>query len=64
MGIVTLLADWLGFGNAEGFGRHQMMGCLLGAGLTASGIFLAWREGSWSRHSELRTGAVAGSTQS
>jgi len=31
IGGLTLLADWLGFGNAPGFGAQQRAGCVVGA---------------------------------
>ena len=43
-GVVALLADWLEFGNAGGFGGQQILGCALGAGLVAVGIFMGLRE--------------------
>ncbi len=41
IGLLTLLADWLGFGNAPGFGWHQVSGSLLGASLIAAGLAVA-----------------------
>ncbi|MBN1490177.1 MAG: hypothetical protein JXA69_09685 [Phycisphaerae bacterium] len=38
--VLAFLADWLGFGNAPGFGRQQLMGTALGMLLVASGIAL------------------------
>jgi hypothetical protein len=46
IGLLTVLADWLGFGNAEGFGRQQMAGCALGAALMALGLVFARAVGS------------------
>jgi hypothetical protein len=37
-GGVTVLADWLGFGSAEGFGWQQQLGSALGVAM----IVLAW----------------------
>ena len=35
---LTVLADWLGFGNAEGFGLQQIAGCALGVVLILAGL--------------------------
>lgn len=41
--LLTVLADWLGFGSKAGFGWQQMCGTALGAGLAAAGLVLAGR---------------------
>ncbi len=41
--VMTILADWLAFGNAEGFGWQQILGCLIGVGLAFAGLDLARR---------------------
>ena len=41
--VMTILADWLAFGNAEGFGWQQILGCLVGVGLAFAGLDLARR---------------------
>jgi len=41
IGLLTVLADWLGLGNAPGFGWHQVSGSLLGAALIAAGLVVA-----------------------
>ena len=46
IGLLSVLADWLGFGNAEGFGWQQMAGCALGAALMALGLVFARAVGS------------------
>ena len=38
--VLAFLADWLGFGNAPGFGRQQVLGTALGILLLALGIAL------------------------
>lgn len=43
-GVLTVLADWLGFGNAEGFGFQQIGGCLVGIALIAAGLLVARRQ--------------------
>ena len=40
VGLLTLLADWLGFGDAPGFGWQQTLGSLLGAALIAMGLLV------------------------
>jgi hypothetical protein len=40
-GGVTLLADWLRFGSAEGFGWQQILGSALGVLLIAIGLLVA-----------------------
>ena len=40
-GAVTVLADWLAFGSAEGFGWQQMLGSALGAALIAVALTIA-----------------------
>ena len=40
IGLLTLLADWLGFGDAPGFGWQQTLGSLLGAALIAMGLLV------------------------
>lgn len=44
-GVVTLLADWLGFGNTEGFGIQQLSGCMLGAVLIVTGALIGRAQG-------------------
>ena len=39
VGVLALLADWLAFGSAEGFGWQQILGVALGAALAAGGVF-------------------------
>lgn len=41
--VMTVLADWLAFGSAEGFGWQQALGCLVGVCLAFGGIELARR---------------------
>ena len=41
--ILTVLADWLGFGSADGFGWQQLSGLILGAGLIGLGLRVARR---------------------
>ena len=41
--VMTILADSLAFGNAEGFGWQQILGCLVGVGLAFAGLDLARR---------------------
>ena len=43
MAALAVLADWLGFGSAEGFGSHQITGTVLGALLVAFGLCLTFR---------------------
>ena len=43
IGSLSVLADWLGFGNVEGFWWQQILGSLLGLLLIAAGITLARR---------------------
>ncbi len=38
--ILSLFADSIGIGNSPDFGRNQAIGSIVGAILTASGIFL------------------------
>lgn len=40
-GALTLLADWLAFGDSEGFGGHQVLGTFAGVALIAVGLVLA-----------------------
>ena len=40
IGLLTLLADWLGFGDAPGFGWQQISGSLLGAALIVIGLLV------------------------
>ena len=40
---MTILADWLAFGSAGGFGWHQALGCLVRVGLAFGGLDLARR---------------------
>ncbi len=40
-GGVTILADWLGLGSAEGFGWQQILGSALGVLLIAIGLLVA-----------------------
>jgi hypothetical protein len=42
-GLLALLADWLGFGSAPGFGWHQISGCVLGGVLITLGLLRARR---------------------
>lgn len=41
VGGLAILADWLGFGNAEGFGAHQKAGVLAGVLLIVVGLLVA-----------------------
>ncbi len=41
IGTLTILADWLGFGNSQGFGLQQMAGSALGIVLVILGLALA-----------------------
>jgi hypothetical protein len=41
VGVLALLADWLGFGNATGFGWQQITGVALGCCLLACGAISA-----------------------
>ena len=41
--VMTVLADWLAFGSAEGFGWQQALGCLVGVGVAIGGLDLARR---------------------
>jgi hypothetical protein len=41
IGGVTILADWLGLGSAEGFGWQQILGSALGVLLIAIGLLVA-----------------------
>lgn len=41
MGAITLLADWLGMGDAEGFGHTQILGLVCGVLLLVVGLGLA-----------------------
>ncbi len=41
--VMTILADWLAFGSAEGFGWQQDLGCLVGVCLAFGGLDLARR---------------------
>ena len=38
---LTLLADWLAFGNRPGFGRMQLAGAIIGAAYVLAGLYLA-----------------------
>ena len=40
---MTILADWLAFGSADGFGWQQALGCLVGVGLAFGGLDQARR---------------------
>ncbi len=42
--VMTILADWLAFGSAEGFGWRQILGCVVGLILVVSGVSLARRQ--------------------
>jgi len=44
-GLLTLLADWLGLGNAQGFGVHQLLGALLGMLMIGAGLLAGRRKG-------------------
>ena len=44
---MAVLADWLAFGNAEGFGWQQAFGCMVGVGLAFGGL-------EWARRRELQ----------
>lgn len=42
--VMTILADWLAFGSADGFGWQQALGCLVGVGLAFGGLDQARRK--------------------
>ena len=42
--VMAIIADWLAFGSAEGFGWQQTLGCLVGLGLAFGGLDLARRQ--------------------
>ena len=41
--IITLLADWLGFGDTSGFGIHQISGTLMGVVMIVAGLMIGRR---------------------
>lgn len=41
--ILSLVADPIGIGGSLGFGWKQMLGALIGAGLTVLGLVLGYR---------------------
>lgn len=41
--VISLLADWLAFGQAEGFGIQQKMGCAIGALVAIAGFWISRR---------------------
>ncbi|MEE9293586.1 MAG: LPXTG cell wall anchor domain-containing protein [Phycisphaerae bacterium] len=43
MTVLSMLADWLAFGRAEGFGSQQMLGSAMGVAVVALGLWLARR---------------------
>jgi len=43
-GILTLLADWLGFGSAEGFGGQQILGVIVGLALLSAGFVTGFKK--------------------
>jgi len=43
-GTITLLADWLGFGSAEGFGGQQITGVLLGIAMLVAGFIASFKK--------------------
>jgi hypothetical protein len=43
LGGITLLADWLSFGNSPGFGGQQVLGVILGSAMILFGLYLALR---------------------
>jgi len=50
IGAITVLADWLGLGNTEGFGMQQIAGSLLGLFLIGAGRLVARRGQYGDRH--------------
>ena len=40
----SLFADIIGLGDDEGFGRQQMIGSIVGAVVTAAGVFLTTKK--------------------
>lgn len=43
-GVLALLADWLGFGNSEGFGRHQITGTFAGFVFIVAGLIGSYKK--------------------
>jgi hypothetical protein len=47
VGLIALLADQVGLGDTPGFGRRQMIGCVLGAGMIALGVMIVFLRKKW-----------------
>lgn len=43
-GSITVLADWVGFGQHPGFGYQQILGSVLGLGLMVAGLTVARKQ--------------------
>jgi uncharacterized membrane protein len=41
--VVSVLADPIGIGSEDTFGWRQIVGVIVGAGIAAIGIAMAWR---------------------
>jgi len=52
IGLLALLADWLGLGDAPGFGRQQATGCLLSVFLILLGLLIVILRKRWAMRIE------------